>query len=90
MNPDFSDILSAFSAEQVKFLLVGAYALAVHGLSRATGDLDIWIEASPENLEPPPRDTAGHPDRTGHFANTSHDEQTRVRTAARSRRPRVA
>jgi hypothetical protein len=32
VNPDFSDILSAFSAEGVEFLVVGAYALAAHGL----------------------------------------------------------
>ena len=44
MNQDFQDILSAFCDEGVEFLLVGAYALAVHGLPRATGDLDLWIE----------------------------------------------
>ena len=49
MNPDFSDMLSALCAEGVEFLLVGAYALAVHGVPRATGDLDIWIRPSPEN-----------------------------------------
>jgi hypothetical protein len=30
-------------------MVVGAHALAVHGLPRATGDLDIWIRADPEN-----------------------------------------
>jgi hypothetical protein len=30
-------------------MIVGAYALAVHGRPRATGDLDIWIDATPEN-----------------------------------------
>lgn len=49
MNPDFLDILSALSAEGAEFLLVGAYALAVHGYPRATGDLDIWVRPSPEN-----------------------------------------
>jgi hypothetical protein len=31
------------------FSIVGAYALALHGKPRATGDLDVWIEATPEN-----------------------------------------
>jgi deferrochelatase/peroxidase EfeB len=51
LNPDFRDILSVFSAEGVEFLLVGAYALAVHGMPRATGDIDLWIRCSPENAE---------------------------------------
>jgi hypothetical protein len=49
LNPDYRDILSAFSAERVEFLLVGAYALAAHGSPRATGDLDRWIRPSAEN-----------------------------------------
>jgi hypothetical protein len=49
MNPDFVDLLRAFIAADVRFLVVGAYALAVHGRPRATGDLDVWVEATPEN-----------------------------------------
>lgn len=49
LNPDYRDILSAFNDERVEFLLVGAYALAVHGAPRATGDLDLWIRPSEEN-----------------------------------------
>lgn len=49
MNPDFVDLLRAFVDADVRFLVVGAYALALHGRPRATGDLDIWIEATPEN-----------------------------------------
>lgn len=49
LNPDYRDILSAFFAEKVEFLLVGAYALAAHGAPRATGDLDLWIRPSAEN-----------------------------------------
>jgi hypothetical protein len=49
MNPDFVDLLRAFTAADVRFLIVGAYALAVHGRPRATGDLDVWIDATPEN-----------------------------------------
>jgi len=49
LNSDFRDILSAFFEEQVEFLVVGAYALAAHGLPRATGDIDLWINCSSEN-----------------------------------------
>ena len=49
LNPDFRDLLSAFSAEGVEFLVVGAYALAAHGVPRATGDLDCWIRPSDDN-----------------------------------------
>ena len=49
MNQDFIDLLRAFIAADVRFLLVGAYALAIHGRPRATGDLDLWVEPTPEN-----------------------------------------
>jgi hypothetical protein len=49
VNSDFRDILSAFCAEAVEFLLVGAYALAVHGLPRATGDIDLWVATDEGN-----------------------------------------
>ena len=49
LNPDFRDILSVLNEERVDYLLVGAYALAVHGLPRATGDMDIWIHSTVDN-----------------------------------------
>ncbi len=49
LNPDFSDMLSAFTGESVEYLVVGAYALAAHGVPRATGDLDFWIRPSADN-----------------------------------------
>ncbi len=49
LNPDYLDILSAFEEEGVRYLLVGAYALAVHGHVRATGDIDLWVETSEDN-----------------------------------------
>ncbi len=51
MNQDFAEMLSGLSAEKADFIIVGAHALAAHGLPRATGDLDIWIKPSPENAE---------------------------------------
>lgn len=49
MNPDFVDLLRAFAAADVRFLVVGAYALGFHGRPRATGDLDVWVEATEQN-----------------------------------------
>ena len=49
LNRDYRDMLSVFCAEKVEFLLVGAYALAAHGLPRATGDMDLWVRAKPGN-----------------------------------------
>ncbi len=51
LNPDFRDMLSALQDENVEVLLVGAYALAVHGFPRATGDMDIWIRLSENNTQ---------------------------------------
>ena len=50
-NQDFKDMLSALSEARADFLLVGAYALAVHGFPRATGDLDIWVRADSDNAQ---------------------------------------
>ena len=48
---DFRDLLRAFVAHDVRFLVVGAYALAVLGRPRATADLDVWIDARPANAK---------------------------------------
>ena len=49
MSPDFRDLLAEFNAHNVEFLIVGAYALAAHGLVRATKDLDVWVKPEPTN-----------------------------------------
>jgi hypothetical protein len=51
LNEDYSDMLRALSDGKVRFLLVGAYALAAHGYPRATMDVDIWAMPSPENAD---------------------------------------
>ena len=51
LNEDYKDMLRALSDEQVKFLLVGAYAMAAHGYPRATMDIDIWVMPSPQNAD---------------------------------------
>ncbi len=49
LNPDFRDMLRAFSEADVEYLLVGAYALASHGYVRATGDMDLWVRPERAN-----------------------------------------
>ena len=49
LNVDFRDVLVALADEGAEFLVVGAYALAFHGVPRATGDIDVWIRAAPAN-----------------------------------------
>ncbi len=49
MHQDFLDLLRAFIDHDVRFMVVGAYALGVHGRPRATGDLDVWVDATPDN-----------------------------------------
>ena len=51
LNKDYKDMLHALAGEKAKFLLVGAYAMAVHGYPRATVDMDIWVMPSPENAD---------------------------------------
>lgn len=51
MNEDFLDLLRSFTNADVRFLVVGAYAIAVHGHPRATADLDVWVEPTPENAK---------------------------------------
>ena len=51
LNPDFRDILSALSDAKADYLLVGGYALAFHGLPRATLDIDLWVRPSPDNAD---------------------------------------
>ncbi len=51
LNEDYKEILHALSDEKVRFLLVGAYAMAAHGYPRATMDIDLWVMQSPENAD---------------------------------------
>ena len=50
MNEDFRDVLAELLAARARFLVVGAHAVAVHGIPRSTGDLDVWIDTGSENI----------------------------------------
>lgn len=43
LDPDFREFVRLFIANEVRFLVVGGYAVAAHGLPRYTGDLDTWV-----------------------------------------------
>ncbi|HEX9117507.1 MAG TPA: hypothetical protein VGA61_15665 [Anaerolineae bacterium] len=49
LNQDFKEFIQSLNANGVRYLVVGGYAVAVHGHPRYTKDIDIWIEASAEN-----------------------------------------
>jgi len=49
LNPDFQEFLRSFVGHDVRFLVVGGYALAAHGHPRYTKDLDVWVWADPAN-----------------------------------------
>jgi hypothetical protein len=49
LAPDFDEVCGLLIAHGVEFVIVGAYALAFHGASRATGDLDFFVRPTEEN-----------------------------------------
>jgi predicted nucleotidyltransferase len=49
LNKDYKEMLECLLEENVRFLLVGAYAVAVHGFPRATKDIDFFVWATPDN-----------------------------------------
>jgi predicted nucleotidyltransferase len=48
---DFEDFVRLLNKHEVEYMVVGGYALAMHGKPRSTGDLDIWIKISGENAD---------------------------------------
>lgn len=49
LNEDYKELLQILSKNSVEYLVVGAYAMAMHGYPRATADLDIWVAATENN-----------------------------------------
>ncbi len=48
-SQDFKEFVGLLNRHEVDYLLIGGYALGVHGYPRYTGDLDIWIDPAPDN-----------------------------------------
>jgi hypothetical protein len=49
LPPDWSEFFRSFNSNRVRYLVVGAHALAANGRPRATADLDILVEPTPRN-----------------------------------------
>ena len=49
LHDHFKEFLRLFNEHRVEYLLIGGYAVGIHGYPRATKDLDLWIRATPEN-----------------------------------------
>jgi predicted nucleotidyltransferase len=49
LNQDFKEFIASLNANQVRYLIIGGYAVAFHGYPRYTKDIDIWIERSAAN-----------------------------------------
>ncbi len=50
LNRNFEDFLRLLNEQGVRYLVIGGYAVAVHGYVRATGDLDVFVELTEENI----------------------------------------
>lgn len=50
-NPDFHDFIDCLNKYHVEYMLVGGYAVILRGYSRSTGDMDIWVNKTEENLK---------------------------------------
>jgi len=48
---DFSEFLQSLNDQQVRYWLIGGYAVAYHGYPRSTADMDVWIEMEPANVQ---------------------------------------
>lgn len=51
LNQDFKEFIQSLNANGVRYLIVGGYAVAIHGYPRYTKDIDIWIALDKENAE---------------------------------------
>lgn len=49
VNSDFTDLLSLFNDNNVRYLVIGGYAVIQHAEPRFTKDLDLWISTDPSN-----------------------------------------
>ena len=43
LSPDFHELLECFARHNVRYLVIGGWALAAHGVPRMTKDLDLWV-----------------------------------------------
>ena len=51
LSPDFKEFIALLNKNDVRYLVVGGYAVAAHGHPRYTKDLDVWVDVSPGNAD---------------------------------------
>jgi hypothetical protein len=51
LPPDFKEFLRLLKEHEVRYILIGGYAVGYHGYARATEDMDIWIAIHPQNAK---------------------------------------
>ena len=49
LNPDFKEFIQSLNDNGVRYLVIGGYAVALHGYPRYTKDMDVWVDMTPEN-----------------------------------------
>jgi predicted nucleotidyltransferase len=49
LSQDFKEFIQSLNDNAVRYLVVGGYAVALHGYPRYTKDLEVWVEATPDN-----------------------------------------
>ena len=49
LNQDFKEFIKSLNDNSVRYLVVGGYAVALHGYPRYTKDMDVWVEMISEN-----------------------------------------
>jgi hypothetical protein len=49
LPPDLVEMLSAFEGAGVRYLVIGGHAVSLHARPRSTKDLDLWLDAAPED-----------------------------------------
>jgi Nucleotidyltransferase of unknown function (DUF6036) len=51
LTSDFRDFLRLLNEESVEYVLIGGYAVILHGYNRYTADMDVWVRPSAQNSE---------------------------------------
>ncbi|MGF1604607.1 MAG: hypothetical protein ACFCU8_21885 [Thermosynechococcaceae cyanobacterium] len=74
LNQDFKEFIKLLNEHRVKYLVIGGYAVAIHGHPRYTKDIDVWVQMTPENAES--LMTALHQFGFGNLGLTSQDFQS--------------
>ncbi|WP_084119954.1 hypothetical protein [Aquiflexum balticum] len=51
LNKDFREFIQSFEKNNVEYILVGGFAVILHGYPRTTGDIDLWVNRTKDNYK---------------------------------------